>query len=168
MAAPCSDTLQLIYSASITYTATAAFAKVTLCLFYRRINPARTFQAVVWILLVVCVGSSIGFFFALLVACRPIAAAWNPLVPDADCLDRPVIYMVAAAIGVVTNLLLFVVPMRTVMRLSVPMRQKLGLFGLFAVGLVTVVTSAVGLAMVHPTLDNKDPSYAISNGTIWL
>lgn len=168
MVRSCFDTVQLIYSASITYTAAVAFAKVTLCLFYRRINPARTFQAGVWILLVVCVGSSVGFSFALLMACRPVAAAWNPLVPGANCLDRSIIYVVAAAVGVLTDLLLLVLPVPTVMSLNVPIRQRLGLVGLFAVGSATVITGAVRLAMVHPTLESQDPSYTISNGMVWL
>ena len=164
----CPDTVQLIYSATITYTATVAFAKLTLCLFYRRINPAKTFQAGVWTLLVVCVGSSVGFFFVLLFRCRPMAAAWNPLVPNADCLPSPVIGVITAVVGVVTDVLLFVVPMPTVMRLNMPIRQKLGLAGLFAVGSVALVIGAVRLAIVHPTLESEDPSYAMSNGIIWL
>lgn len=118
--------------------------------------------------MVVCVGSSVGFLLALLLACRPMAAAWNPLVPDAECLDRPVIYVAAAAVAVVTDLLLIVMPMPTVMSLNIPTRQKVGVVGLFAVASVTVVTGAVRLAMVHPTLESNDPSYAISNGVIWL
>jgi heme/copper-type cytochrome/quinol oxidase subunit 4 len=71
----------------------------------------------------------------LLFACKPIAGSWDPLIP-AVCLNRGGIYLAQAVIGIVTDVLLLLLPVPTVMTLQMPNKQKLGLIGIFAVGSV--------------------------------
>lgn len=125
----------MIFSAPLIYTVTVGAAKATLCLFYRRINPARSFQIGVWILMFVCVGSSAAVCFSLLFACRPISASWDALLAGtATCLDRPAIYVATAAIGVFTDVMLLSFPIPTILGLNIKPRQKVALVGFFVLG----------------------------------
>ncbi|KAK8859849.1 hypothetical protein PGQ11_010583 [Apiospora arundinis] len=160
---------KLIFSAPLIYTVTVGAAKATLCLFYRRINPARSFQIGVWILCFISVGSSAAVCFSLLFACKPISASWDPLLADtAVCLDRPAIYVATAAIGVFTDVCLLAFPIPTVVGLRIKLRQKIALIGLFVVGSITMITSIVRLIILLPSLSNADQTYALRSGTLWI
>jgi hypothetical protein len=128
---------QVIFAAPLVYTFTVASSKATLCLFYRRLSPFKTYQVFVWITMIVCVGSSMGIFFSLLFACKPLSASWDPtLAQTAECLDRGAIYVATAGIGIFTDIILLALPIPTVLGLSIPLRQKVILVLLFAVGSV--------------------------------
>jgi hypothetical protein len=121
--------------APLLYAICTAAAKTALCLFYRRLNPNKLFQAAVWASMFISIGAYTGIFFALLFACRPISASWNPkLLPTAICLNRGAIYIATAVIGFVTDLLVILLPIPTIWGLQMHMKQKLGLLGIFSVG----------------------------------
>lgn len=116
-------------------------AKVSLALFYRRLNPNKVFQGFVWFALFVCLSAYISIFFGLLFACKPIAASWDPLLaelPTTVCLNRGGIYLAQAVIGIITDILLLALPIPTVLKLQMPNKQKFGLVGIFAVGSMSV------------------------------
>ncbi|KAK8036192.1 hypothetical protein PG993_008806 [Apiospora rasikravindrae] len=160
---------KVIFSAPLIYTITVGAAKGTLCLFYRRINPARSFQLGVWILFVICVGSSAAVFFSLLFACKPFRANWDPLLANtASCLDRPAIYVATAAIGVFTDVMLLIFPIPTVLGLKIKTKQKVALILFFVFGSITMITSVVRLILLLPSLSNPDQTYALTSGTLWI
>ncbi|KAK8001106.1 hypothetical protein PG991_013328 [Apiospora marii] len=160
---------KIIFSAPLIYTVTVGAAKATLCLFYRRINPARSFQIGVWFLMFVCVGSSAAVCFSLLFACRPISASWDPLLAGtATCLDRPAIYVATAAIGVFTDVMLLSFPIPTILGLKIKLRQKVALVGLFVLGSITMITSIVRLIILLPSLTSVDQTFALRSGTLWI
>jgi hypothetical protein len=129
------DDNQVILAAPLLYAIGTAAAKVSLALFYRRLNPNKIFQAFVWFTLFVTSGAYISIFFSLLFACKPIAASWNPLLlATAVCINRGGIYIAQAVIGIVTDVLLLALPIPTVLKLQMPNKQKIGLVGIFGVG----------------------------------
>lgn len=112
-----------------------AAAKVSLALFYRRLNPNKIFQAFVWITLIVSTAGYIACWFSLLFACKPIAAGWDPLLlPDAVCINIGAIYLSQAAVGIVTDVFLIAIPIPTLVNLQMNTRKKLGLALIFCVG----------------------------------
>jgi hypothetical protein len=136
---------QVILAAPLLYAIGTASAKVSLALFYRRLNPNRIFQAFVWLSLVVTLGSYTSIFFSLLFACKPIAASWDPLLlATAVCINRGGIYIAQAVIGIVTDVLLLALPIPTVLKLQMPNKQKFGLVGIFAIGSMYVCTQPFG------------------------
>ncbi|KAI1850981.1 hypothetical protein JX266_003646 [Neoarthrinium moseri] len=160
---------RVIFAAPLVYTFTVASAKATLCFFYRRLSPFRTYQIFVWITMFICVGSSMGIFFSLVFACKPLAASWEPtLAVTAQCLDRPAIYVATAGIGIITDVILLALPIPVVIGLNIPTRQKIIVVLLFAIGSITVVTSIVRLIILLPSLANPDQTYALTQGTLWI
>lgn len=126
---------RLILAAPLTYAICMACAKAALCLFYGRLSPGVVFQIAVKATLILSVGAYLGIFFSLLFACRPIAASWDPLLaPTAQCANRAAIYIATALIGIITDVMLLVLPLPTIWRLQMPVKQKIGLTGMFAIG----------------------------------
>ncbi|KAK9420462.1 hypothetical protein SUNI508_06458 [Seiridium unicorne] len=160
---------QVIFAAPLVFTFAVASSKATLCLFYRRLSPFKAYQTFVWITMFVCVGSSMGIFFSLVFACKPLSASWDPtLAATADCLDRGAIYVATAGIGVFTDVILLILPIPTVVGLNIPLRQKVILVLLFTFGSVTLITSIVRLIILLPSLANPDQTYALTQGTLWI
>jgi hypothetical protein len=68
-------------------------------------------------------------------ACKPIAASWNPLLlATAVCSNRGAIYIATAVLGIVTDVVLMLIPIPTIWGLQMPTKQKIGLTFIFAVG----------------------------------
>jgi hypothetical protein len=112
-----------------------AAAKLSLALFYRRLNPNKIFQAFVWGTLIVSTAGYIACWFSLLFACKPIAAGWDPLLlPDAVCINIGAIYLSQATVGIVTDVFLIAIPIPTLVKLQMNTRKKLGLALIFCVG----------------------------------
>ncbi|TID16877.1 integral membrane protein [Venturia nashicola] len=123
----------------------------------------------VWITIFVCTGVYTGIFFSVLFACKPFAASWDPtLLPTAICVNRGAIYIATAVMGVVTDVVLFAIPIPTIWGLQMPTKQKIGLTAMFAVGSITMITSIVRLIVLIPSLTETDQTWVIAEGSLWI
>jgi HAMP domain-containing protein len=159
----------LVMCTTLTYIPTTILSKLTLCFFYFRLSPSRWYQYSVYFTGIICTISLVGIWFSVIFACKPIAAGWDVrLSVDADCINRPPIYITQAAFGSVTDLMLLLLPIPTVVGLQMSTRQKFGLLGLFAIGSITLITSIVRLVLLLPSLSNPDQSWSLAEGCLWV
>ncbi|KAK7449939.1 integral membrane protein [Colletotrichum acutatum] len=157
-----------VFLAAAIYTLCGSFAKVSLLIFYFRLSPQRWFKRAVWISLAIIAGYSIGIFFALVFACDPIAMSWDVTVTEGTCINRPSLYIATAAANIISDLILFALPIPIVVKLQIPRRQKVGLFFIFAVGSLTVVTSIIRVSLLPAMLTSMDQSWVISWASLWI
>ena len=163
------DYLQLLTVSTLMYIPTTILSKVILCFFYYRLSPATWYRYSVYFTGVICVGSLVGIWFSVMFSCNPVAASWDQrLVAEATCLNRPPIYITQAAFGSVTDFMLLILPIPTLIGLQMNKKKKLGLIGLFSVGSVTLVTSIIRLVLLLPTLSSVDQPWALSEGCVWV
>ncbi|KAH6616245.1 hypothetical protein C7974DRAFT_441811 [Boeremia exigua] len=160
---------RLILAAPLIYALCTACAKSALCLFYGRLSPSVVFQIAVKATLVLIIGAYTGIFFSLLFACRPIAASWDPLLaPIAQCVNVGAIYISTAVIGIATDIILLGLPIPMIWKLQMPLKQKIGLTGMFIIGSITIVTSIIRLIVLLPSLTSVDQTWLIGEGTLWI
>ncbi|KAK1622227.1 integral membrane protein [Colletotrichum phormii] len=157
-----------VFLAAAIYTLCGSFAKVSLLIFYFRLSPQRWFKRAVWISLAIIAGYSIGIFIALVFACDPIAMSWDVTITEGTCINRPSLYIATAAANIISDLILFALPLPIVVKLQIPRRQKIGLFFIFAVGSLTVVTSIVRVSLLPAMLTSMDQSWVISWASLWI
>ena len=142
---------------------------MALCFFYYRLSPSRLYQYSVYFTGFVCSASLIAIWCSVLFACKPIAAAWDArLVSSATCIHKPPVYITQAAFGCVTDLMLLVLPVPTLVGLQMSTRKKVGLVCLFGIGSVTLVTSIVRLVLLLPSLETLDQSWSLAEGCLWV
>jgi hypothetical protein len=154
---------------TLTYIPTTILSKLTLCFFYFRLSLSLWYQYSVYFTAFVCTSSLIGIWFSVLFACKPIAAGWDVrLSVDATCINRPPIYITQAAFGCVTDLMLLLLPIPTIVGLQMSTRQKFGLVGLFAIGSITLITYIARLVLLLPSLSNPDQSWSLAEGCLWV
>ncbi|KAF5558002.1 integral membrane protein [Fusarium napiforme] len=159
----------LVMCTTLTYIPTTILSKLTLCFFYYRLSPSLWYQYSVYFTGFLCSASLVGIWFSVLFACKPIAAGWDVRMSvGATCINRPPIYITQAAFGCITDVMLLVLPIPTVVGLQMSTRQKLGLVGLFAIGSITLITSIVRLVLLLPSLSNPDQSWSLAEGCLWV
>ncbi|KAL9565684.1 hypothetical protein ACKAV7_009866 [Fusarium commune] len=163
------DSALLVMCTTLTYIPTTILSKLTLCFFYYRLSPSLWYQYSVYFTGFLCSASLVGIWFSVLFACKPIAAGWDVRMSvGATCINRPPIYITQAAFGCITDVMLLVLPIPTVIGLQMSTRQKLGLVGLFAIGSITLITSIVRLVLLLPSLSNPDQSWSLAEGCLWV
>jgi len=69
--------------------------------------------------------------------CTPIAKFWDASIPG-HCANQQTIWFCTAAINIVSDVIIFLLPMPALKALNLPARQKWGLMGVFALGVLYV------------------------------
>lgn len=144
-------------------------AKLVLCIFYYRISPATWYKRTVWFTAAMTVVTFSVVWFAVMFACRPVAAAWDlRLAGEAECIARPPFYMLQAVMGGVTDVFLMMLAIPTVVGLQMSWKRKLGLVAWFGTGFITLLAAIARLVVLIPSLTSTDTTYGLIQGTLWL
>jgi hypothetical protein len=125
---------QLIEVNTILFISMMAFAKISLCLFYRRLSDPRWFQMINWTTLAVVVSYTIAIILALVFACNPIEKSWDITIRKGQCINKGALYIATAAINAATDLILLLLPLPIISQLKLPTLQKVGVMLMFVVG----------------------------------
>lgn len=83
----------------------------------------------------VVVALAISVFFADLMQCTPISFFWNKNI-EGTCIDVVMFYFSTAGISTLTDLWILIMPMPMVWGLNMPLRQRVSIMMLFALGVV--------------------------------
>jgi hypothetical protein len=143
---------QLFYISSAVYNVAIAFAKLSLLFFYRRLNPARWWQRCVLATMVFTTSYSIAIFCAMIFNCHPIAKNWDVTITDGYCHERGPLYISIAALQILTDVVLIVMPIPMLWGLQMPATTKCGLGVMFAIG-----SSSVS-PFLHSSFDSNPSS----------
>jgi hypothetical protein len=108
--------------------------KLAILVLYRNLFPMRTVRIVVWTLAGILVLQSISNIVALLAACQPFEANYNPTIPGAKCMDKELFFTWASIPNVVTDLAMLILPLPIVWGLHNTRRIKIALTFTFLVG----------------------------------
>lgn len=129
--------LQLFVGAA--YICAIAFAKISICCFYLRLSPEKSFRLPVFIVIGFTTAYSIAGFLVLVFSCSPVAASWNlalSALPTTHCINRPAEYLAQSIINIVTDICIVLLPLRKIWKLQLPFRQKVTVTIIFALGLM--------------------------------
>jgi vacuolar-type H+-ATPase subunit I/STV1 len=120
-------------TASLAYSISAMFVKLSLLAFYLRLSPNHTFRILTYILIFISASFGISSVFAAGLQCIPMSMLWDSTQPG-HCINVNAFYFANAGIHILTEVLIYILPMHTLWKLHLPLRQKLGLCGLMGLG----------------------------------
>ena len=103
-----------------------------LCL-YLRIFIAKYFQFLCYGCLGVVAIWAVGSTFATIFQCWPVAAFWDKSV-NARCTDSDAFWYAYGITNIITDAVIFALPVREITKLHLPRREKIGLLFVFALG----------------------------------
>lgn len=126
---------QLIIPIEALYGITIMMVKFSILLFYVRLfGTVASFVLHVRIAMVIVFCWMMSVVLETFLLCRPLAYNWDTTVPGGVCGDRNAAYIVAGSLNVGTDLIVMLLPMKNIWKLQMPLSQRLGLVGIFAIG----------------------------------
>lgn len=127
--------------------------KISILLFYRRLSSrvvSKPFRWVTWITIGFITGYTIALTIAPIVGCKPISAFWDQVDMikklqgyKFHCFDEGADIFAASVLSAVQDLVTAVLPTFLYWNLRIPLRQKVALFGIFAIGYGCVALSGL-------------------------
>ncbi|KAM0232664.1 hypothetical protein ACHAP5_010671 [Fusarium lateritium] len=162
------DGNKLTFISPILYAVCTAFSKMALALFYRRLSPQRWWRWSVYSVLFLVACYNLAIMLVIIFGCTPFEKSWDFTILEGSCVNRPAVYICTAILGIVSDLILLVMPLPMILRLQMPRRQKAGLVVLFVIGSATLVTSVVRLVLLVPFVSADDYTWVLSSAIVWM
>lgn len=116
------------------YNVTLGMIKLSILAFYYRVFITPAFRRVVLATIAFITLWVLTITIVLALECRPIAKFWNPLVPG-KCFNLVAFSYFTNISNLVTDIWIFLLPIPVIWRLHISNNQKLGLCGVFLIGL---------------------------------
>lgn len=121
--------------------------KLSILTFYYRVFVTPVFRKVVLATITFIALWVLTITIVLALECRPIAKFWNPTVPG-KCFNLVAFSYFTNISNLVTDLWIFLLPIPVIWRLHISNHQRLGLCGVFLIGLGTCIISSVRISVV--------------------
>ncbi|KAJ5098292.1 hypothetical protein N7532_005293 [Penicillium argentinense] len=159
--------MKLNVIAAILYCAATGFTKCSVLVFYLRIFPSRNFHIAVWTIVFIAAGYSVASILANILSCSPVAMAWDLTITEGHCMNRPVFYFANAGLGIFTDFATVIVPIPWLRRLQMPLRQKVAVSGILAMGCFVGIVSCIRLATLYQLMNSTDLTWVTTNALMW-
>ena len=118
------------------------FIKLAILMQIHRIFTGTSRTQVYWLsvsLIVLDVAFYIAAVIVEIAACVPREKIWDPFLPNGTCLDNSVAIVVAGAFNLLLDCLVFALPIYAILHLKIPIKRKVGICAIFAIGLLWVL-----------------------------
>ncbi|KAK8108357.1 hypothetical protein PG984_014158 [Apiospora sp. TS-2023a] len=180
----------IFYTSSTIYTPTSGFAKMSLLCFYSKLSRARWWIWCIRISFGILAGYTVAITCAMVFACHPIQRSWDVTITAGGCVNRAQLYIAIAALQILSDLGLLLIPMPMIYGLHMPSEKKMGLAWMFVIGssyvnnlsipyvcapladwgywLSTLVTSVMRLVTLIPALSDLDQTWGLSRPVLWI
>ena len=131
----------------------SSFVKMSILVSYFRIAPKKSLlRKLVWATFAIVFAAFVTFLVALWLQCIPISSYWTLIAGDGDCIPEGPPLVVQTIVNVVTDFMIYALPIPTLFGLTLPMIQRVGLAILFSVGGIIVVAGSFRAYWVHYVL----------------
>lgn len=163
---PTNTPSQCLLAAMTIYNLAQIITKMSFLLQYRRIfkEGGRTRPLCLHLILFLAAWGTtqevlVGF------ACVP-ASVFLPSLRNI-CIDSLVVYYLTSVMNIVTDFVVFMVPLPALRALNLPRRQKLLVMSVFCLGFFTCVISIVRLFSLHAAVRGDDPPWDNVSSAYW-
>lgn len=158
--------LQMLIPLAILYSIEMASIKCSICLMLVRIFFIRSFRMAAYMVMTVTILWSIYAAIGTWALCTPIAFNWNPMIPGGHCANRQASFYAIGVLDVATDCLIFLLPIPMIWNLQTAMRNKIGLYLIFSIGVVSIIISGLR-AKSTLSISFSDFTYTGALGFIW-
>ena len=129
---------QIILPFEAMYALANASVKFSILMFYIRIfGTDRKFRRNVYIVGGIVAAWATHIVLETFLICRPLSMNWDPAA-GGHCGNRNVMFVVAGATNMVTDIMVMALPIPALWKLQMPMIRKIGLMAVFSLGRLCV------------------------------
>ena len=83
-----------------------------------------------------CAACGLAFILVTIWQCTPLAAFWDKSIPGGHCFHSKAFWFSYSIINIATDVCILALPIRQILSLELATRDKLGLVGIFSVGIL--------------------------------
>ncbi|GFF34748.1 hypothetical protein IFM61606_04720 [Aspergillus udagawae] len=144
--------LYIYFYDELVYLSIIPLTKISICLFYLRVFPARPFRVMTYVVIGLNAGYLIAFVLISVFQCRPIKGAWLRWDGEGhySCNNINAQGWSAAAINMILDLTVMALPLRELYRLNLSLRKKLFVMSMFSLGIFVTLVSIIRLnSLIH-------------------
>ena len=123
---------------NILSTVGLGFTKAAFLFFYTSIFVTRRFRIVAQVVLAIVVCWTVSFFFANLFTCYPISPFIEPFYKH-NCVNGLALWYAMAITDVIVDVFIIIMPIPMVLRLHLPLAQRIGVLIMFMLGATYVL-----------------------------
>ncbi|KAF2005227.1 hypothetical protein P154DRAFT_355700 [Amniculicola lignicola CBS 123094] len=157
--------LKSLYANIMIYNASQILTKISFLIQYRRLFPSDSIQRICfWFLLFIVVWGIVQEFIVSF-SCMPLTAFTPKMVNK--CIDSLPVWYLTSCMNIVTDFIIFAIPVVPVAKLQMRARQKVLLLGLFCLGFFTCIISLVRLSTLHKGVNTQDPFWDNAPAAYW-
>ncbi|KAJ5194840.1 uncharacterized protein N7498_008278 [Penicillium cinerascens] len=160
------EQLKCLWAAIPMYNASLGLTKLSILFQYLRIFPARSFRIACYVVMAIVATYSSWAIVSGYVNCVPVAKFWNHDMPG-NCLNFEAVWFFNASMNIATDVTLLIMPMPLLAQLQLPRMQKIALMGVFAMGILVVITSVLRLSSLRIVAKSTDTSYSNVGAAYW-
>ena len=131
----CSHSGQILFGTQIFYISSFVATKLSFVFFYLEIFPSATYRNINYVLGCVLVAEFVGEIAVVCSQCAPLRKAWDIETPG-KCLNLLTFFYVTFAFKLVTDIVLFALPIPMLKGLKVSLARKAGVMLMFSLGLL--------------------------------
>ncbi|CAG8943273.1 unnamed protein product [Penicillium salamii] len=158
-----SDHLQCIWATRILYTLAMGLVKMSLLWFYLRLDPRKYMRWAVFFVMFINIGLSLASFFGALIGCRPASLFWtNPT--SSNCMSMEMsqrFYEVNGILNIVTDILIYLLPVPMLYGLQLNWRKKGAILGIFGLGILSIAAGCIRYDFVKKLASAKEDYYLL-------
>ncbi|KAK6521783.1 hypothetical protein TWF506_001987 [Arthrobotrys conoides] len=130
---------QMAFCAQLLFVLCTTTTKLSILSFYLRLSASPTFRFLVYSGMIFALATGISFMFVIIFQCSPINAYWDLTLPKAKCVNESAANIANAVINSFCDLYVFSLPIKDMLGLRLPLRQRISLVVLFSLGGVVCI-----------------------------
>ncbi|KAI5456781.1 hypothetical protein BGZ63DRAFT_408923 [Mariannaea sp. PMI_226] len=152
--------LQPLPGILVSYLAGSLFSKLALLVYFRRLNPSRNFRWCVYAFSAIITTWTVTYTIILL-----WVPGCNYLAASSSCVSRMADGQ--AALNVIFDLILIIMPIPTIISLNLPTRQKVIVCAILGIGSGAIIAACIRIYYTTALRDNPDVSWTEGKLLIW-
>ncbi|KAF5024162.1 hypothetical protein F66182_3797 [Fusarium sp. NRRL 66182] len=157
---------QAFYASVVVYNIGICIVKIGILFQYRRVFSVRCIQRITFYGLIFMSLWTIAIAFLNILVCVPVAKFWNHSLPG-QCLNQLTIWYTMAGFNLVTDVVIFCIPLPVIKGLQLPKKQKIMLLAIFSLGFFTCIISIIRIRTLKVAASTKDPNWDNVDAAIW-
>ncbi|KAK8133014.1 hypothetical protein PG999_001187 [Apiospora kogelbergensis] len=159
----------LAYStaATMTYSLSVIFSKLSILCLYLRLSPRKSFRIAVYALIFVVTGYALAYQVVSIFSCKPIRAAWDITITESRCVDKEAVYMGLSISNIIMDIIILLIPVHVVYPLQMSKRQKVSLVMLFATGGLVCASAIKRTVILPPLMHSADYTWDAAEQFVW-
>lgn len=156
------EIVKLAYISQLIYTVSLGFTKASLSLLLVRISTTNRTIKLTWTIFGITTAATVSTLIASIFQCTPIHYRWERMNPMSNlkgtCLQFDLLQYSTQGINIVTDLVLWLLPLRLITQVKLPRRQKWGLYIVFLLGFLVPIASVSKLIVITKIVVSPDPA----------